>query len=253
MSSKSTTTVTNSTIVAGGAAEVHAIDSAQLIATLVLENATTADANPLNGVAQAKGFGFAVAVNDVRGGASALVTDSSITAGSILVDAMQTSALTAVTEVSAETNVSGGFMPGGSGSGGSGGNLGGSGTGSQTTGSGGFSSTAVTGIVANNVVQGAVAALVTNSMLTTTGAAGDISVGAKTNGSLIATVINAVSGGQRGVGITVSFNSVGWRPQNLLFNAIDALIGSPEISQAFDGTNASGSLARVVDSTPRAM
>ena len=31
------------------------------------------------------------------------------------------------------------------------------------------------------------------------------------------------------------FNTIGWRPSNLLFNAVDAILGDPLISTAFDG------------------
>ena len=38
------------------------------------------------------------------------------------------------------------------------------------------------------------------------------------------------AGGQA-VGVTLAFNTLGWKPQNILFNALDALIGDTAIAQ----------------------
>jgi hypothetical protein len=35
--------------------------------------------------------------------------------------------------------------------------------------------------------------------------------------------------------LVVAFNSVGWKAQNIFFNALDALLGDPVISSAFGG------------------
>ena len=35
--------------------------------------------------------------------------------------------------------------------------------------------------------------------------------------------------------VVLAFNSIGWKPSNILFNAVDALIGDPLISGAFNG------------------
>ena len=52
--------------------------------------------------------------------------------------------------------------------------------------------------------------------------------------TLDATNTSLTTTGDTGVGITLAFNSVGWMPSNILFNAIDTLIGDPLISGAFD-------------------
>ena len=36
----------------------------------------------------------------------------------------------------------------------------------------------------------------------------------------------------------LAFNSIGWKPSNILFNAIDAILGDPLISSAFNGEQA---------------
>src|SRR5690606_36144312 len=45
------------------------------------------------------------------------------------------------------------------------------------------------------------------------------------------------------------FNSVGWKPQNILFNAIDAILGDPLISEAFNGEQPARAHAYISGST----
>src|SRR5260221_5124252 len=50
-------------------------------------------------------------------------------------------------------------------------------------------------------------------------------------------------------GVTLAFNSIGWKPQNILFNAVDAIISEPAISSAFRGEGPSGASASISGST----
>ena len=58
-----------------------------------------------------------------------------------------------------------------------------------------------------------------------------------------ATTLAATSSGNQAVGILLAFNTIGWNPTNVLFAAIDALLGDPLISEAFDGENPAETLA----------
>ena len=55
--------------------------------------------------------------------------------------------------------------------------------------------------------------------------------------------------GDTAVGVTLAFNTIGWEAQNLLFNTLDALLGSPEISDAFDNEQPAEVQATIQDST----
>ena len=52
-----------------------------------------------------------------------------------------------------------------------------------------------------------------------------------------------------GFNFSIAFNSLGWKAQNILFNAIDALLGDPLISSAFNGEQPAEVQAYVTDST----
>ena len=43
------------------------------------------------------------------------------------------------------------------------------------------------------------------------------------------------------------FNSIGWKPSNILFNAVDALLGDPLISSAFNGEQPAHAQAYIRD------
>ena len=45
----------------------------------------------------------------------------------------------------------------------------------------------------------------------------------------------------------LAFNTIGWKPSNVLFNAVDALLGDPLVSDAFDGQQPSQALAWIRD------
>ena len=92
---------------------------------------------------------------------------------------------------------------------------------------------AVNGQAVTNVVLSQANAYVKDSTITTT--AGGVGLDAKNTSILDATLTASTSTGDTGVGITLAFNTVGWKTQNLLFNAIDAILGDPLISEAFHG------------------
>ncbi|MDA7667629.1 hypothetical protein N8611_01350 [bacterium] len=125
----------------------------------------------------------------------------------------------------------------------------------------------VSGIIATNAVQSVSNAVAVESELVTLaeGDFGDISISALDRGSVFALAYNAAftqyeseafgsSGASSGaitsndvIGVTLAFNSVGWSPQNILFNAIDTLIGAPIVSEAIDSLPSGGASALVDD------
>ena len=54
------------------------------------------------------------------------------------------------------------------------------------------------------------------------------------------------------VSLVLVFNSIGWKSSNLLFNLIDAIIGDPLISSAFNGEQPSEAIAYIRDSNVHA-
>src|SRR5262249_49131192 len=109
------------------------------------------------------------------------------------------------------------------------------------------SATAVNALIATNLVQSAADAHVTGSSIASTGG-GDVAVDAQNSATLDASALNATTSGGAGVGVTLAFNSIGWKPQNVLFNAVDAIIGDPAVSTAFGGEVPSGATAYLHDS-----
>ena len=58
---------------------------------------------------------------------------------------------------------------------------------------------------------------------------------AENTSTLDATATSKIEGFDKTFGAVVAFNSIGWKSSNILFNALDALLGDPLISSAFDG------------------
>ena len=87
----------------------------------------------------------------------------------------------------------------------------------------------VGGAFATNVLRGGALAEAVQSTLTTQGTAGKVSVTAKTTESMTAVTKFTTETGANGMTVTASFNSMGWAPTNILFNAIDTLIGDPAV------------------------
>src|SRR5688500_10275173 len=162
-------------------------------------------------------------MNDVRGGASAYITGATVTAtgGSVSVTALEDATLNATLESEAETSTEAGLFGGGG-------------------------STSVNALIATNVVQSEALAHITSSAVDAD--AGNIVVDADNTALIDASTLNAVVAGDTGVGVTLAFNSIGWAPQNVLFNTIDTLIGDPAIASAFNGEVPSGARAYALSS-----
>src|SRR5262249_21971325 len=150
----------------------------------------------------------AVSLNDVRGGAIALVVSTSgtvsvmATGGSVLVQAKETATLTATTtsEMKAAKSSTTGAKPGSTSS----------------------SPLLVGGLIGTNLVQSAADAELRHSTVTTTGAGtdvGGVTVDSENTATLSASTTNGASstGGGTVVGVTLAFNTIGWKSENVLF------------------------------------
>ena len=69
-------------------------------------------------------------------------------------------------------------------------------------------------------------ARITDSAIT-----GAVAVAADNTSAIDARLHSALSTGDTGVGFAIAFNTIGWKPQNFLFNVIDAILGDPLISR----------------------
>ncbi|KPA16218.1 hypothetical protein MHK_003575, partial [Candidatus Magnetomorum sp. HK-1] len=85
-------------------------------------------------------------------------------------------------------------------------------------------SDAVNGIIATNLVLSKANAFIADSDVTTT--AGDLTVDAKNTSAIDATINSSTSSGDKAIGVTLAFNTIGWEAQNILFKALDALLGT---------------------------
>ena len=80
------------------------------------------------------------------------------------------------------------------------------------------------GVLTNNQLRGHSDAYITHSRLQQSGRSGEISVTANNISKLDATSLTE-SKGAESVGAVVSFNSIGWEASNVIFQAVDALLG----------------------------
>ena len=121
-------------------------------------------------------------LNDLRGGATAYITGTTVTAsaGDVTVSASAAQAMTASLESAASS---------------SGGSKFGAGV-----------SLAASGLIATNTVQGGADAHVTGSTLT---AGGDVTVVATNSSTMDAHLVNATSSGAEAIGVTLAFNTIG--------------------------------------------
>ncbi|MBR9891184.1 LEPR-XLL domain-containing protein, partial [bacterium] len=106
-------------------------------------------------------------------------------------------------------------------------------------------SLAVNATIATNMVRASATTLVRDSVLD---AGSAIDILADNRAVLDATTQTETNTGDTGVGVTLAFNTLGWEASNLLFNAVDALVGDPLISEALDGEDPSMARALVIDS-----
>jgi hypothetical protein len=144
--------------------------------------------------------GVIIVRNDVQGAVDAYLDDQTTNAGgTVTVRALENVTLNANVESVASS---------------SGGSAYGTGT-----------SLAITGTIATNIVQSEASARITDSSITTT-ALGDVIVDAQNTSSVDAKVSSALTTGDTGIGVLIAFNTLGWQAQNVLFSAIDALVGT---------------------------
>src|SRR5690606_17563941 len=86
-------------------------------------------------------------------------------------------------------------------------------------------SLAINGTIATNVLQGSATAWMVDSSLATIDS-GSIRITADNSADLDAVTRAVTETGDTAVAILLAFNSIGWESQNLLYNAVDALIGT---------------------------
>ncbi len=172
---------------------------------IIPQGYNVASENPKNGDSDAMGLGGLIVVNDVRSYANAYIDHSTVTSASLDVSALEQAVIKADVDTAAIASGGSAFGDG--------------------------NVIAVNGTIATNQVLSKADAHVANSRITTT--SGDVNVTGQNISQIDATTKSATTSGDTGVGITLAFNSMGWRPQNVLFNTVDALIGDPVIAGAF--------------------
>ena len=74
-----------------------------------------------------------------------------------------------------------------------------------------------------------------------------VTVAAANTASLSALARSQIEGFDKTFGAVLAFNTIGWKPSNILFNAVDAILGDPLISSAFNGEQPSEALAWIRD------
>ncbi len=171
--------------------------------------------------------GGLVVMNDVRGGAAAHIDAAEVTSGSVTVRALEQAFIRALADSSIISSGGGSFS------------------------SRGGDSIAVGGTIATNIVLSAARATITDSPVTTTatGTSGDVVVEARNLSQLDAKTANLTQSAGKTVGVTLAFNSIGWKSQNILFNAVDAILGDPLIAdEGFDNRDPALVEALITDS-----
>ncbi|MDX5318537.1 MAG: hypothetical protein LPK38_04170, partial [Actinomycetes bacterium] len=163
------------------------------------------------------GVAAAVVLNDVRSDVTATVDSAVVDAAALTVQALLQGVIRADADVTA---VSSG--------------------GSSFTGEG--TSVAFTGIITTNRILGDATATVTDSVVNVDG---DVLIEALNLTEVDATTRAASSSGANALGLLMAFNTIGWEPTNLFFATVDALIGDPLISSAFDGESGADSRAEL--------
>ncbi|MBT7081754.1 MAG: hypothetical protein HN929_09860, partial [Chloroflexi bacterium] len=143
-------------------------------------------------------IGGLIVRNDLRSDVDAHITNATVSAGSVTVSADENATVKAIADSTAKSSGGSAFGDG--------------------------QSLAVNGIIATNLVISNAEALISSSSITTT--TGDLKVEADNNSIIDATNKSVTESGDTAVGVTLAFNTVGWEAQNILFAAIDALVGT---------------------------
>ncbi|KPK01262.1 MAG: hypothetical protein AMS20_13940 [Gemmatimonas sp. SG8_28] len=179
-----------------------------------------------------RAYGALIVYNELRGDVTAYIADGSVTTsdGDVSVLAVENARLL----VDSESNVAS-----------SGGSFLGTGT-----------SLAINGQLGTNVLLSEATAYIDEATVDANDADGSdaddlghVKVEAHDTAVLDATTSSAGSSGDTAYTFTLAFNTVGWKPQNFLFNSIDAILGDPLVSSAFGGSQPALVSAYIVDST----
>ena len=177
-------------------------------------NQDNSDSNAIGGL---------IVYNDLRTDTEARIVNTNLVAGDVDIDAIENAIIKATTESSVTSS-----------------------GGSAFTGQG--DSLALNGLIATNALQSEATAFILDSTVLTT--IGDVDINAENTSILDAKTLSSTSTGAQGVGVTLAFNSVGYKTQNILFNTLDTLIGGePDFSTLFDRTNPASVQAYIEDSS----
>src|SRR5262249_4287987 len=141
-------------------------------------------------------IGGLVVRNDVRSDVQAFINNASVRgnaggtvgAGSVTVTAIEHAQISAVSDAAASAS-------------------GGSAWGTGPT-------LAVNGTIATNLVQSQANAYIKGSDVKTTG---DVALDAENISNIDAVILSATTSGDKAVGVTLAFNTIGWQSQNILF------------------------------------
>ena len=98
-------------------------------------------------------------------------------------------------------------------------------------------------VIATNVVLSNALAEIDESNITTT--RGGVRVHAENLSQIDAETLNSIESAGEGAGVTLAFNSIGWKSQNILFNLIDTILGDPLIANAFGNAEPAETTARI--------
>ena len=147
----------------------------------------------------AMALGGLVVRNDVRSDVGAYIKNATVTGGSVALTALEDAVLRATADSAAEAS-------------------GGSAYGSGST-------LAVNATIATNLVLSQANAYIESSSVTTT-ATGNIVLDAQNTSQIDAKTLSATTSGGPAVGVVLAFNTIGWQAQNVLYNTVDALVGS---------------------------
>ena len=166
----------------------------------------------------ARSIGILVILNDVRSSVTAKLVRATVTAPSLTVAATEDAWL--VADVLLNVLATGGSFYG---------------TGDVLS---------VAAQIATNRVLGSATALVQNSVLDL---AGDLVVTATNSALIDATLLTSAYSGADSVGVVLAFNTVGWKSTNVLFNAIDAILGDPSSAACSAKSSRRSRVAKVLD------
>jgi hypothetical protein len=167
-------------------------------------------------------LGALVVRNDVRSDVEAYIQYASVTSDSINMTAIESAAISAISDSTAES--SGGNSIGGTGD-----------------------SLAASGTIATNLVLSSALAFIKDCSIKTN--TGDLVMSAANSSSINAETLTMASSGANAFGLILAFNTVGWKAQNVLFNTVDALLGDPLIASSLGNEDPSRVEVFILDSS----